>query len=148
MANEMSSADRLYTPDLLALTLRLADYPWAEDLPLSGESRSRSCGSTLAMGLLLDGQGRIDGIGLRARACAVGQASAAIFAAAAKGKTFEDIEASARAMEDWLAGNGYLPDWPGIGAIEAARSFPGRHGAMMLPWQAALAALSSARANV
>ncbi|HZF46670.1 MAG TPA: iron-sulfur cluster assembly scaffold protein, partial [Sphingomonadaceae bacterium] len=115
----MSSADRLYTPDLLALTLRLADYPWNDALPLSGEARSRSCGSTLAMGLLLDQGGHIDGIGLRTRACAVGQASAAIFAAAAKGKTLEEIEASAKAMEDWLAGNAPLPDWPGLGAIEA-----------------------------
>lgn len=100
------------------------------------------------MGLRLDEHGRIDGIGLRARACAVGQASAAIFAAAAIGKTFEEIEALGKAMEAWLADNGPLPDWPGLGAIEAARAFPGRHGAMMLPWLAALAALSSARANV
>jgi len=41
-----------------------------------------------------------------------------------------------------------LPDWPGLDAIEAARAFPGRHGAMLLPWQAALAALSSERASV
>ena len=144
----MSSADRLYTPDLLALTLRLADYPWDETLPLTGEARSRSCRSTLAMGLLLDGQGRIDAIGLRARPCAVRQARAALFAAAAKGKTLEEIEVTAKSMEDWLADKGPLPDWPGLDAIEAARAFPGRHGAMMLPWQAALAALSSERASV
>ncbi|WP_336977234.1 iron-sulfur cluster assembly scaffold protein [Altererythrobacter fulvus] len=144
----MSSAERLYTPELLALTLRLAEYPWDESLPLKGDARSRSCGSTLAMGLSLDAEGRVARIGLRARACAVGQASAAIFADAAKGLAFEQIESAHDAMARWLAGEGHLPDWPGISAIEAARAFPGRHGAMMLPWQAALAALSSAPASV
>ena len=144
----MSSAERLYTPELLALTLRLAEYPWDESLPLKGDARSRSCGSTLAMGLSLDAGGRVARIGLRARACAVGQASAAIFADAAKGLVFEQIESAHDAMASWLAGEGRLPDWPGISAIKAARAFPGRHGAMMLPWQAALAALSSAPASV
>ncbi len=144
----MSTAERLYTPELLALTLRLAAYPWDESLPLMGDARSKSCGSTLTMGLALDAAGRIERIGLRARACAVGQASAAIFADAAKGKTQGDIRQAHEDMLRWLAGEGALPDWPGISAIEPAHSFPGRHGAMLLPWQAALAALSSAQPSV
>lgn len=144
----MSTAERLYTPELLALTLRLAAYPWDESLPLMGDARSKSCGSTLTMGLALDAAGRIERIGLRARACAVGQASAAIFADAAKGLTQEDIRQAHVDMHRWLAGEGALPDWPGISAIEPARSFPGRHGAMLLPWQAAMAALSSAQPSV
>ncbi|HTN15727.1 MAG TPA: iron-sulfur cluster assembly scaffold protein [Sphingomonadaceae bacterium] len=144
----MSTAERLYTPELLALTLRLAEYPWDDALPLFGEARSKSCGSTLAMGLALDSAGRIGRISLRARACAVGQASAAIFADAAKGMTREEIQQTHDGLINWLAGDGALPDWPGIAAIEAARSFPGRHGAMLLPWQAALAALSSAQPSV
>lgn len=144
----MSTAERLYTPELLALTLRLAAYPWDESLPLSGDARSKSCGSTLAMGLALDGEGRIERIALRARACAIGQASAAIFADAAKGMVPEDIRQAHDDMVRWLAGEGALPDWPGISAIEPARGFPGRHGAMLLPWQAAMAALSSAQPSV
>lgn len=143
----MSGAERLYTPELLALTLRLADYPWAEDFTLTGDARSKSCGSTLAMGVDLDGEGHIARLGLRARACAVGQASAAIFSDAANGRDLADIAGARDAMAVWLAGDGPLPDWPGIAAIEAARAYPARHGAMMLPWEAALAALSSAQAN-
>jgi len=135
------SAERLYTPELLALTLRLADYPWTEDFALTGDARSKSCGSTLTIGLELE-DGRITRIGLRARACAVGQASAAIFADAARGLDRAAIEAGHDAMAAWLAGAGPLPDWPGIAHLEPARGYPARHGAMMLPWQAALAALS------
>jgi hypothetical protein len=37
-----------------------------------------------------------------------------------------------------------MPDWPGLAAIAPAREFPGRHGAIMLPWTAARDALSGA----
>jgi NifU-like protein involved in Fe-S cluster formation len=143
----MSGAERLYTPELLALTLRLAEYPWSEDLALTGDARSKSCGSTLAMGLGLDAEGRIERLGIRARACAVGQASAALFADAAIGRDRADISAARDAMAAWLAGDGPLPDWPGISAIEPAHTYPARHGAMLLPWEAALAALSSPQPN-
>ena len=42
----------------------------------------------------------------------------------------------------WLAGGGTMPDWPGLDRLSAAREFPARHGAIMLPWNAALDALS------
>ena len=143
----MSGAERLYTPELLALTLRLAEYPWREDFSLTGDARSKSCGSTLAIALALDGEGRIAQLGIRARACAVGQASAAIFADAAIGRNRVEILAARDAMAAWLAGDGQLPEWPGISAIEPAHSYPARHGAMLLPWEAALAALSSPQPN-
>ena len=143
----MSGAERLYTPELLSLTVRLANYPWSEDFAFTGEARSKSCGSTLAVGLDLDAEGRIARLGIRARACAVGQASAAIFADAAIGCDRADISAARDAMAGWLAGDGPLPDWPGISAIEPAHAYPARHGAMMLAWEAALAALSSPQPN-
>lgn len=143
----MASAERLYTPDLLALTLRLAEYPWSDDFALTGDARSKSCGSTLAMGIDLAPDGKITRLGLRARACAVGQASAAIFADAAIGLDRATISATRDAMAAWLAGEGPLPDWPGIAALEPARHYPARHGAIMLPWEAALAALSSGGAK-
>lgn len=143
----MAASERLYTPELLALTLRLAEHPWLDPYLRSGEARSKSCGSTLAMGIDTDDGGTITRIGLRARACAVGQASAAIFADAAIGRGAEEIATAHRAMTQWLTGEGGLPDWPGIAAIEAARAYPARHGAMMLPWEAALAALFSVPAS-
>ena len=139
----MSGAERLYTPELLALTLKLAEFPLDENLPLEGAARSKSCGSTLTLRLALDDAGAVARIGLRAHACAVGQASAANFAEAASGRDPAEIERAARAMEQWIAQAGRAPDWPGIEMLDPARAYPARHGAMMLPWQAALAALST-----
>ena len=139
----MAGAERLYTPELLGLAVSLADYPLDPALPHRGAARSRSCGSTLDLGLTIDSSGRIERLGLRVRACAVGQAAAALFAKGAPGCEAGEIEAAQRAIADWLADGGSPPDWPGIAALAEARGFPARHGAIMLPWNAALDALSS-----
>lgn len=137
----MNNIARLYTPELLGLAVRLADYPLGDDMPLIGEARSASCGSTLRIGIRLDAQDTIAAIGMRVHACAVGQAAAAIFADAAMGRMASDIAVAYQEMEHWLDGTGGLPNWPGIHSIEAAGAFPGRHGAIRLPWQAAQQAL-------
>ena len=142
----MSSAERLYTPELLGWTVRLAAYRLAEDLPLAGEARSPSCGSTLSLTLDTDDRGAISAIGMRVSACAIGQASAAVFAEHAVGRDAEEIASSLAEMEAWVAGEEALPGWPDLKVIAPARNFPGRHGAMLLPWKAALAALSKAEA--
>jgi NifU-like protein involved in Fe-S cluster formation len=142
----MSSAERLYTPELLGWTVRLAAYRLAEDLPLAGEARSPSCGSTLSLTLDTDDRGAISAIGMRVSACAIGQASAAVFAEHAVGRDLGEIASSLAQMEAWVAGEGALPGWPDLKVIAPARDFPGRHGAMLLPWKAALAALSKAEA--
>lgn len=133
----------LYTPELLALAVSLADSPLGDDLYLRGEAVSRTCGSTLTMGLRCDDAGRIDRVGMQVSACAVGQASAAVFAGGARGKTVDDVAAAEEAIAGWLAG-GDTPAWPGIEKIAAAQAHPGRHGAILLPWRAARAALSKA----
>lgn len=135
-------AQALYTPAILAAATGLATYPWDEALPLRGEARSRSCGSSLAMALAVDGEGRIARVGLRPHACAVGQAAANVFAAAAAGRNEEEIAAARSEIAAWLAGDGPLPDWPGFELIEPAQAYPGRHGAIVLAWDAALDALS------
>ena len=137
----MASAARLYTPEVLALATSLAAHPFDPTMPFSGHARSQSCGSTLAISLQLDEAGRIAGLGLRPQACAIGQASAAIFAAAAPGRTRAELALSETGIAAWLAGSAPMPDWPGLCAIAAAREFRARHGAMLLPWRAALDAL-------
>jgi hypothetical protein len=124
----MASAAALYTPEVLALATSLAAYPLNDNLIFRGSARSQSCGSSLELGLALDGD-RISQVGLRAHACAIGQAAAA----------------AEREVAAWLAG-GSLPAWPGIAAIAAAAAYPARHGAVLLPWRAALSALPSAAA--
>lgn len=140
----MATAAALYTPEVLALATSLASYPVTDDLPLRGQARSQSCGSTLELALALD-EGRIARLGLRSHACAIGQAAAAIFASGAAGRAPDEIAIAEQQVATWLTG-GPLPDWPGIAAIARAADYPARHGAVLLPWRAALSALPSSAA--
>ena len=139
----MAAAERLYTPELLRLAVELAEWPPLDTASLHGSARSPACGSTLSLDLTLDGEGRIERLGMRVRACAVGQAAAAIFARHAQGRDSAQLALTLDRLEAWLDDQGPAPEWPGLGAIAPARDYPARHGAMLLPWKAALAALSS-----
>ncbi|MXO58836.1 iron-sulfur cluster assembly scaffold protein [Altererythrobacter salegens] len=139
----MAGAERLYTPELLGLAVELAEWPLDEALHLQGSARSKSCGSTLDIGLDLDDAGRIADLGMRVRACAIGQAAAALFARAAKGRTSDEIADAGDAIARWLADGGDVPAWPDLALLSAARGYPARHGAIMLPWTAARDALCS-----
>lgn len=139
------NAEKLYTPQMLAAAVELAAYPPLHDASHHGTARSATCGSSLDLDLDLDELGGIARLGMKVRACAVGQAAATIFARHGTGRSAHDIAAALNRISAWLEGNGPMPDWPDIAMIAAARAFPARHGAMLLPWKAAMAALSCAR---
>jgi NifU-like protein involved in Fe-S cluster formation len=132
---------KLYSPALLALATGLADYPLAPDLALRAEARSRSCGSVIVLGLATGERGEVARIGMQVSACAIGQASAMLLAQGAAGATPQAIAATGEGLARWLAGEGELPDWPGLGVLVPARAHPGRHEALLLPWKAAAMAL-------
>jgi len=137
----------LYTPQLLAAAMELADYPPIETALLHAEARSPTCGSRVAVDLVLDQQHRIERVGLKVTACAIGQGSAAIFARHAPGRSPDDIRAAAASMAAWLEEQGPAPRWPDLSLIAPARDYRARHGAMLAPWRAAIAALSSVPAS-
>lgn len=139
----MASATALYTPQVLALATSLAEWPWDPDLTFQGAARSLTCGSTITVGLDLAPCGQIERIGLKVHACAIGQAAAAIFAGGAPGLDQTALSRCEKTIEQWLQDAAALPDWPQLSLITAGRDYPARHGAIMLPWKAALAALPS-----
>ena len=136
-ADKVTNPVVLYTPDVLALATSLAAWPMDAAMPLQATARSRACGSAVTLGLVLDEAGKIARLSMRVHACAIGQAAAAIFASGATGRGAQEIARANQQLDLWLAGDAGLPDWPGFGAIEAARAYPGRHGAIRLAWQAA-----------
>ena len=136
----------LYTPDILALAVELAHYPLDPTLPVRGEAHSRVCGSRVTMGIVRDTNGAIKRIGARVSACAIGQAAAALFLRSSTGRARADIAAAHAEIDAWLAGGETLPNWPGIAQLASARAYSARHAPILLPWKAALAALSNSAA--
>ena len=138
-----SRAPALYSTELLALAIELADYPFDAAAPAKGHARSRSCGSVID---LSSSGGSLEDLGLRVSACAVGQASAAIFARESSGMNAAAIAAMVENLGEWLQGQAPSSILPRLELLEPARPHLGRHEAILLPWRAALDALSKTEA--
>lgn len=133
----------LYTTEILRLAMGAAMHPRLTAPDASAEARTPVCGSRIALDLALDGDGRVSAVGLDVHACAMGQASAGLFAGSVKGRDAADLAMARDALARWLsdAGEG-APSWPGISALAPARAYPARHAAILLPFDAALSALA------
>ena len=146
----MSDSDlvRLYSGRILALaadmprTIRLAN-PDA-----TARRRSPLCGSTVTVDLQVE-NGRIADYGQEVRACALGQASAAILGAKAIGLTEADIRKGRDQLLAMLKDNGPPPDAPfaDLEVLAPARDYRNRHASIMLAFDATLDALAEARAR-
>lgn len=139
---------KLYTTQILALAAEMANYPLRDGFVRVADARSRTCGSTITLGIDLDDQGRVRDIGMRVAACAIGQGSAAILAGGIRGASAQDIRTTHKAVKSWLAGEGELPQWPRMEALAPALEHPGRHGALLLGWEAVSNALQNAGAPI
>ena len=138
-----SRAPALYSTELLALAIELADYPFDAAAPAKGHARSRSCGSVID---LSSSGGSLEDLGLRVSACAVGQSSAAIFARESSGMDAAAVAAMVENLGEWLQGQAPSSILPRLELLEPARPHLGRHEAILLPWRAALDALSKTEA--
>lgn len=132
----------LYNRDILSLAVANADYPPLPEARHHISARAPLCGSAIILDLDADAAGRVTRIGLHVEACALGQASAALLARHAPGRSLVDIRAARAAIADWFTGGGAMPDWPGFDLLAPARDYPARQGAILLPFDAALAALA------
>ncbi len=82
---------------MLRMAARVADFPPLADASLREERRSPTCGSRMTVTLDLADDGTVRAIGLDAKACALGQAAAAIMALGAKGRSAVEIAAAGEA---------------------------------------------------
>lgn len=138
-------AEALYTIDILRLAASTANWPRLGQPDGSAERRSPTCGSRISIDITLGDDGTVAGIGLAVSACALGQASAAILAAATVGRDAEAILAARTGLADYLAGaTDQLPAWPGIEPLAPARGYPARHPSILLAFDATLDAIAAA----
>lgn len=139
----------LYNRDILRLAASIPHLGRLDAAQASVEKRAPLCGSRLAIDIVLDEEGRVAALGQQVNACALGQASAAIMGQHAIGRTRDEIAAARDALAAFLGGGSASPgDWPGIGALAIARDYPARHGAILLPFEAAAEAAAMAAGAV
>ena len=136
----------LYTTDILRLAASLQEERPLETEHGRADLRSPTCGSRITMTVELDDDRRVRMISQRVHACAFGQASAALVQQHAVGRAHDEIADALIAISRWLAEEqDEYGDWPGIRVLEPARPKKARHGAILLPFRALLAAMESAR---
>ncbi|MCM8729836.1 iron-sulfur cluster assembly scaffold protein [Hephaestia sp. GCM10023244] len=137
----------LYNTDILRLAVSI---PYQERLaaPMgSAEKRSPICGSRVTVDVDMGEDGRVTAIGMLVRACALGQASSALMAAHAIGRSPEELAAARDQLAAWLRGEGAVPDWPGLDVLAPALAHSARHPSIRLAFEAVADAAAEARAQ-
>jgi NifU-like protein involved in Fe-S cluster formation len=146
--------DDLYHPRILELA---ADMPNTARLepPSAGESYgeatkvSRVCGSVVQVELKLKG-GLISAVGVHPKACALGQAAAAVLAMAAVGASPKEVIEARAGLRAMLKDGANPPQgrfWE-LRHLEGVRHYPPRHTSTMLAFDAAAEALKQAGASI
>ena len=137
----------LYNRDVLRLAASIPHHGRLENAQARVEKRSPVCGSRVAVDVVLDDQGRIAALGQEVRACALGQASAALMGAHALGRDRTELAAARDALAAFLAGTRDDPgEWPGLDLFREARAYKARHPSILLPFQAVAQAAAEAAA--
>lgn len=135
----------LYNTALLKLAATIPHTERLTDPHATVEKRSPICGSRVTVDVKLDDNGRITELGQLVRACALGQASAALMGAAAIGRTAGELADARDALAGWLAGTRDDPGgWPGLDVMAPARDYPARHASIRLAFEAVAAAAEKA----
>ena len=148
-AKTMSDSDlvSLYSGRILALA---ADIPHLGHLDApqgSAKKRSPLCGSTVSVEVNLDG-GKISAFAQEVRACALGQAAAAVLGQVVIGRTAAELETGRAALSAMLKDDGPIPPAPfgGFEVLIPARAYKNRHASILLAIEATCDAVRMAQA--
>jgi NifU-like protein involved in Fe-S cluster formation len=134
----------LYTTEILRLAASLPEPRSLDRVDGEAEQRSPTCGSTVRLQVKLGEEGRVAALSQQVHACAFGQASASILAKGAETRSRDEVQAACDDLTAWLAGDREdAGEWPDLSALTPARSRKSRHGAILLPFKALLAAMQA-----
>ena len=143
----MSDSDlvKLYSGRILALA---ADIPHLGRLPApqaTARKRSPLCGSTVTVDLVLK-DGRVAEFAQDVKACALGQASAAVLGGVVLGRSRAELEAARDALRAMLKDAGPVPTVPfdGYEVLIPAREYKNRHASILLALDATCEAIAAA----
>jgi NifU-like protein involved in Fe-S cluster formation len=142
----MSDSDliKLYSARILALA---ADIPHHGRLGApQGTARRRSplCGSTVTVDVVVEG-GRITSFAQDVKACALGQASAAVLGAVVMGRSLQELQTAREALRAMLKDGGPVPAAPfeGYEVLLPARDYKNRHASILLALEAVCEAVEA-----
>ncbi len=136
---------KLYSGQILALAANIPHLDRLEAPDATVKRRSPLCGSTVTVDVKVE-DGRITGFGQDVKACALGQAAAAVTGQAVVGLTLDEVEAGRDALRAMLKDGGPVPPAPfdGFRVLEPARDYRNRHASILLSIEATAEAMQQA----
>lgn len=136
---------KLYSNRILELAAAIPQTGRLEAPDATVKRRSPLCGSTVTVDLIVE-DGRVTAFAQDVKACALGQAAAAVTGAAIIGCTREEVETARDALRAMLRRDGPVPDAPfdGFEVLIPAREFKNRHASILLAIEAAAEAMAEA----
>ena len=136
---------KLYSARILALAADIPHLGRLDAPDATVKRRSPLCGSTVTVDVTVT-EGRLSELGQDVKACALGQASAAVAAAAAPGTTLEQVEKARDQLRAMLKEQGPVPDAPfeGFEVLTPAVDYKNRHASIMLSIEAMAEAMKQA----
>ncbi len=139
---------KLYSGRILALASEIPHLGRLEAPQASVKRRSPLCGSTVTVDLDME-DGRVSRFGQEVKACALGQAAAAVLGGAVIGRNRAELEAARDALRAMLKSCGPVPEAPfdGFEVLEPARDYRNRHASILLAMEAAAEAAAEAEAQ-
>lgn len=145
----MSDSDlvKLYSGRILELAANIPHHGRLSAPQGTAKKRSPLCGSTVTVDLTVR-DGRIAEFGQDVKACALGQASAAVVGGAVIGATRDQVARARAELEAMLKAGGPVPAAPfdGLEVLLPARDYANRHASILLALDATLAAMDAAQA--
>jgi NifU-like protein involved in Fe-S cluster formation len=137
--------DDLYSDRILALA---ANMPRAGRLAAphaSSEKTSKLCGSTVIVDVSV-ADGQVTDFAQDVRACALGQASAAVLGENVIGASAQEIELARDALFAMLKADGPPPEgrFADLAVLQPVKDYPARHASTLLAFEAALEAVRMA----
>ncbi|MGI4877906.1 MAG: iron-sulfur cluster assembly scaffold protein [Janthinobacterium lividum] len=142
-------SETLYNTQILRLAASIPHALRLDGPQASVVRVSPICGSRVTVDLDLDDAGRVVRFGQEVRACALGQASAALLGTHIVGRTRAEIAVARDALAAYLKGDAEAPGaWPGLDLFAPARPHKARHGSILLAFQAAAQAADDAAVTI
>ncbi len=145
----MSDSDlmQLYSGRILDLAANIPHAGRLETPQASVRRRSPLCGSTVTVDLDM-ADGRIARFAQDVKACALGQAAAAVLGRVALGRTRAEIDAARDQLAEMLRAAGPVPAAPfdGWQVLAPAREYRNRHASILLAIEATAEAMARAEA--
>src|SRR5215469_991925 len=139
--------DELYSAKILKAAANMPRAGRIAHPDASVEKVSKLCGSRVTVDVTLDGD-RIADYAQDVKACALGQAAAAIMGEHAVGATVQEIESARDALRAMLKAGGPPPEgrFADLAMLAPVKDYPPRHASTMLAFEATAEAVRRALA--